>query len=68
MAAIPEAVIDSVKSLGLNGSTKDTNGTLGDVVVKNICCVGAGYVGEWPYRPPSHFPLDYSASASRGGG
>lgn len=46
MASIPEAVIDSVKSLGLNGSSKDANGTIGDVVVKNICCVGAGYVGE----------------------
>jgi len=45
MASIPASVIDSVKSLGLNGSAKETNGTLGDVVVKNICCVGAGYVG-----------------------
>ena len=45
MSSIPEAVIDSVKSLGLNGSSKDANGHLGDVVVKNICCVGAGYVG-----------------------
>ena len=46
MASVPEAVIDSVKSLGLNGSSKDANGSIGDVVVKNICCVGAGYVGE----------------------
>ena len=53
MASIPASVIDSVKSLGLNGSTKETNGTLGDVVVKNICCVGAGYVGKSSVsRPP----------------
>jgi len=45
MSSIPEAVVSSVKSLGLNGSSAHTNGTLGDVVVKNICCVGAGYVG-----------------------
>lgn len=45
MSSIPEAVVESVKSLGLNGSSKDTNGHIADVVVKNICCVGAGYVG-----------------------
>ncbi|CAG9976075.1 unnamed protein product [Clonostachys byssicola] len=45
MAGLPEAVVNSVASLGLNGSTEHTNGTLEDVVVKNICCVGAGYVG-----------------------
>lgn len=45
MSSIPDAVADSIKSLGLNGSSKDANGHLGDVVVKNICCVGAGYVG-----------------------
>lgn len=45
MSVIPDAVADSIKSLGLNGSTKDSNGHIGDVVVKNICCVGAGYVG-----------------------
>lgn len=44
MSSIPDAVADSIKSLGLNGSGK-TNGHLKDVVVKNICCVGAGYVG-----------------------
>lgn len=51
MAPIPGSIVDSVKSLGLNGSTDETNGTLPDVVVKNICCVGAGYVGEWPMTP-----------------
>uniref|UniRef100_A0A8H7TM54 UDP-glucose/GDP-mannose dehydrogenase N-terminal domain-containing protein n=1 Tax=Bionectria ochroleuca TaxID=29856 RepID=A0A8H7TM54_BIOOC len=45
MAGLPEAVVNSVASLGLNGSTEHTNGVLEDVVVKNICCVGAGYVG-----------------------
>ncbi|CAH0058380.1 unnamed protein product [Clonostachys solani] len=45
MAGLPEAVVNSVASLGLNGSTEHTNGALEDVVVKNICCVGAGYVG-----------------------
>jgi hypothetical protein len=46
MAGLPEAVVNSVASLGLNGSTEHTNGVLEDVVVKNICCVGAGYVGK----------------------
>lgn len=54
MASVPEAVIDSVKSLGLNGSSKDANGSIGDVVVKNICCVGAGYVGESPRLPTQY--------------
>jgi UDPglucose 6-dehydrogenase len=44
--SIPQAVMDSVKSLGLNGSTEQTNGhSAGEYKVRNICCVGAGYVG-----------------------
>lgn len=36
------AIVDSVKGLSLNGSAKAT----GEVVkIRNICCVGAGYVG-----------------------
>lgn len=42
MAAIPDVVVDSVKKLSLNGSAEQTNGAL---KVRNICCVGAGYVG-----------------------
>ncbi|KAF7561961.1 hypothetical protein G7046_g2185 [Stylonectria norvegica] len=40
------SILDSVKNLSLNGSEK-TNGANanGDIVVRNICCVGAGYVG-----------------------
>ncbi|KAH0599816.1 hypothetical protein MHUMG1_02606 [Metarhizium humberi] len=41
-----EAVVDSVKKLGLNGSTEHTNGVIKDgFKVRTICCVGAGYVG-----------------------
>lgn len=43
MAAVSQAVIDSVKSLGLNGVA--TNGTVKEYNVRKICCVGAGYVG-----------------------
>ncbi|KAK5996844.1 UDP-glucose 6-dehydrogenase 5 [Cladobotryum mycophilum] len=46
MASVPEAVIDSVKKLGLNGSTVHTNGVTPEKIqIRNICCVGAGYVG-----------------------
>ncbi|PHH60032.1 hypothetical protein CDD81_2200 [Ophiocordyceps australis] len=46
MASIPEAVVDSVRKLGLNGSSQDANGSFdGHVEVRTICCVGAGYVG-----------------------
>ncbi|KAF4125469.1 UDPglucose 6-dehydrogenase [Geosmithia morbida] len=45
MPSVPESVVDSVKSLGLNGSASTVNEGAGDVIVKNICCVGAGYVG-----------------------
>ena len=45
MGSIP--VIDSVKALSLNGSTHLTNGSAnGEFKVRNICCVGAGYVGK----------------------
>ncbi|EFZ01586.1 UDP-glucose 6-dehydrogenase [Metarhizium robertsii] len=41
-----EAVVDSVKKLGLNGSPEHTNGVIKDgFKVRTICCVGAGYVG-----------------------
>ena len=53
MAAVSQSVIDSVKSLGLNGSTAHTNGALnGDIKIKHICCVGAGYVGRLIYPRP----------------
>lgn len=55
MVDVPSAVIDSVQKLGLNGSTSKANGELGDVVVKNICCVGAGYVGEYNMMQDSAF-------------
>ncbi|CAM1510858.1 Fc.00g083710.m01.CDS01 [Cosmosporella sp. VM-42] len=42
---VSSSIIDSVKGLGLNGSTEQANGALKDIVVRNICCVGAGYVG-----------------------
>ncbi|KAG6034862.1 hypothetical protein E4U41_006354 [Claviceps citrina] len=46
MAAIPEAVVDSVRKLGLNGSAEFANGAVHDgFSVGTICCVGAGYVG-----------------------
>ncbi|OAA46095.1 UDP-glucose 6-dehydrogenase [Metarhizium rileyi] len=46
MVAIHEAVVDSVKKLGLNGSSEHTNGVIKDgFKVRTICCVGAGYVG-----------------------
>ncbi|KAL7936402.1 nucleotide sugar dehydrogenase [Trichoderma chlorosporum] len=37
------SVIDAVKSLSLNGSVKEVNGD--KLTIRNICCVGAGYVG-----------------------
>lgn len=49
MAAIHEAVVDSVKKLGLNGTSEHTNGVIkDDFKVRTICCVGAGYVGTSP--------------------
>lgn len=46
MTAVHEAVVDSVKKLGLNGSSEHTNGVIkDDFKVRTICCVGAGYVG-----------------------
>ena len=47
MASVPDAVVDSVKKLGLNGASEHTNGAFsGEVKVRTICCVGAGYVGK----------------------
>ncbi|KAH0489571.1 hypothetical protein TgHK011_009994 [Trichoderma gracile] len=43
MASLTDAVVDSVKSLSLNGSAKQVNGD--KIAIRNICCVGAGYVG-----------------------
>ncbi|KKP07455.1 UDPglucose 6-dehydrogenase [Trichoderma harzianum] len=37
------SLLDSVKSLSLNGSVKEVNGD--KIAIRNICCVGAGYVG-----------------------
>ncbi|KAL6803217.1 nucleotide sugar dehydrogenase [Trichoderma sp. SZMC 28013] len=37
------SVIDAVKTLSLNGSVKEVNGD--KIAIRNICCVGAGYVG-----------------------
>ncbi|EHK26973.1 uncharacterized protein TRIVIDRAFT_79475 [Trichoderma virens Gv29-8] len=37
------SVVDSVKTLSLNGSLKEVNGD--KIAIRNICCVGAGYVG-----------------------
>jgi hypothetical protein len=48
MSSIPQTVMDSVKSLGLNGSSEKPNGQFaGDIKIRNICCVGAGYVGTF---------------------
>ena len=47
--AIPldDAPIDAVKKLSLNGASGHTNGdAIPDYKIKNICCVGAGYVGK----------------------
>ncbi|KAL7794394.1 nucleotide sugar dehydrogenase [Trichoderma ceciliae] len=43
MASLTETVVDSVKKLSLNGSVKEVNGD--KIAIRNICCVGAGYVG-----------------------
>ncbi|KAL7914109.1 nucleotide sugar dehydrogenase [Trichoderma velutinum] len=37
------SVVDAVKNLSLNGSVKEVNGD--KIAIRNICCVGAGYVG-----------------------
>ncbi|KAL6819056.1 nucleotide sugar dehydrogenase [Trichoderma camerunense] len=37
------SLLDSVKTLSLNGSVKEVNGD--KIAIRNICCVGAGYVG-----------------------
>ncbi|KAL7955786.1 nucleotide sugar dehydrogenase [Trichoderma compactum] len=37
------SVVDAVKTLSLNGSAKEVNGD--KIAIRNICCVGAGYVG-----------------------
>ena len=51
MSAVHEAVIESVKKLGLNGSAEHTNGTIEEnFQAKTICCVGAGYVGTFHAR------------------
>lgn len=47
--AIPldDAPIDAVQKLSLNGASGHTNGdAIPDYKIKNICCVGAGYVGK----------------------
>jgi UDPglucose 6-dehydrogenase len=59
MASLTDAVVDSVKSLSLNGSAKEVNGD--KIAIRNICCVGAGYVGESPLRLAS--PLVHVPSA-----
>ncbi|KAM0246894.1 hypothetical protein ACHAQJ_010052 [Trichoderma viride] len=43
MGSLTETIVDSVKELSLNGSVKAVNGD--KIVIRNICCVGAGYVG-----------------------
>ncbi|KOS21976.1 UDP-glucose 6-dehydrogenase 5 [Escovopsis weberi] len=41
-----DAAVDSVKTLSLNGSAKIGNGAAPEKIqIRNICCVGAGYVG-----------------------
>ncbi|PTB50735.1 hypothetical protein M431DRAFT_511653 [Trichoderma harzianum CBS 226.95] len=42
------SLLDSVKTLSLNGSVKEVNGD--KIAIRNICCVGAGYVGMSPLR------------------
>lgn len=44
-SSLPSSVVDSVKNLALNGSS-NTNGDVAKI--RNICCVGAGYVGKSP--------------------
>jgi hypothetical protein len=48
MGSLTETIVDSVKELSLNGSVKAVNGD--KIVIRNICCVGAGYVGMSPLR------------------
>ncbi|KAL6907248.1 nucleotide sugar dehydrogenase [Trichoderma evansii] len=43
MGSLTETVLDSVQQLSLNGSANQTNGD--KITIRNICCVGAGYVG-----------------------
>ncbi|OAA33477.1 UDP-glucose 6-dehydrogenase [Moelleriella libera RCEF 2490] len=46
MTAVNEAIVDSVRKLGLNGHAEHTHGVIEDgFKIRNICCVGAGYVG-----------------------
>ncbi|KAL7918389.1 nucleotide sugar dehydrogenase [Trichoderma austrokoningii] len=43
MGSLTETVLDSVQQLSLNGAANQANGD--KIVIRNICCVGAGYVG-----------------------
>ncbi|KAM0449988.1 hypothetical protein ACHAO4_006867 [Trichoderma viride] len=43
MGSLTETILDSVQQLSLNGATSQANGD--KITIRNICCVGAGYVG-----------------------
>ncbi|KAM0451198.1 hypothetical protein ACHAPV_010042 [Trichoderma viride] len=43
MGSLTETVLDSVQQLSLNGAASQVNGD--KITIRNICCVGAGYVG-----------------------
>ncbi|GFP55989.1 hypothetical protein ACSS6W_006189 [Trichoderma asperelloides] len=43
MGSLTETILDSVQQLSLNGSASQANGD--KITIRNICCVGAGYVG-----------------------
>ncbi|PNP44105.1 hypothetical protein TGAMA5MH_04390 [Trichoderma gamsii] len=43
MGSLTETVLDSVQQLSLNGAANQANGD--KITIRNICCVGAGYVG-----------------------
>lgn len=52
MTAVNEAIVDSVRKLGLNGHAEHTHGVIEDgFKIRNICCVGAGYVGKFELQP-----------------
>lgn len=43
-------LVDTVKALSLNSVANASSGTEADAQfkIRNICCVGAGYVGKFP--------------------
>lgn len=43
MGSLTETILDSVQQLSLNGAANQANGD--KITIRNICCVGAGYVG-----------------------